>query len=80
MKFSAKCRTKKLGVVYSFWEVFAQFLIRKGPIIGPKSDPGKSLSLNLQKVHASLWFWVLCCDTSLHVHVVLRVLSSFATI
>ena len=41
MKFSSKCRTKKL-------EVFGHFLIGKGQILGhsPTSGLGKSLRLN----------------------------------
>ena len=53
MKFSPKCRTKKLGMIYTIWEVFAYFLIwevfacfliGKGPIFSPKSGLGKSLT------------------------------------
>ena len=44
MKFSPKCRTKKLGTIYTFWEVFVYFLTGKGPIFGPKSGLGKYLS------------------------------------
>ena len=44
MKFSPKCRTKKLGMKYTpFWEVLFIFQFGRGPIIGPKSGLGKSL-------------------------------------
>ena len=43
MNFSPKCRTKKLEIVYTFWEVFTHFLIEKEPIFGLKSGLGKSL-------------------------------------
>ena len=55
MKFSPKCRSKKLRMTYiilgSFclffnWEgadILACFLIGKGPIFGPKSGLGKPL-------------------------------------
>ena len=45
MKFSPKCRTKKLGIKTPFWENFAHFLNWKGPITGPKSGLGKSLDI-----------------------------------
>ena len=38
MKFSPKCRTKKMGMIYTIMEVVAHFLIGKGSILGPKSD------------------------------------------
>ena len=41
MEFSTKCRTKNLGMYTPFLEVFAHFLIRKGPLFGPKSGLGK---------------------------------------
>ena len=44
MKISPKCRTKKLEVIYTILEVFADFLIGKGPILDPKSGVGKSLA------------------------------------
>ena len=43
MKFSSKCKTEKLGMIYTRWEAFAYFLIGKGPIFGPKSSQGNSL-------------------------------------
>ena len=46
MKFSPKCRTKKLGMLYTILGSFCSFLNwegGKGPIFGPKSDLGKSL-------------------------------------
>ena len=53
MKFSPKCRTKKLGN-------FAHFLIGKGPIFFPKSGLGKSMVLaifvgNLVTISAKLF-------------------------
>ena len=44
MKFSQKCVSKKLGMVYILLGNFCLFfLIGKGPIFGPKSGLGKSL-------------------------------------
>ena len=45
MKFSPKCRTNKFVMITPFWDVFAHFLIGKGPTfgLGPKSGLGKSL-------------------------------------
>ena len=40
MKFSSKGRTKEWGMR----EVFAHFLIGKGPLFSPKSGLGKSLT------------------------------------
>ena len=45
MKFSPKCRTKKLGIILGS---FCSFLIGKGPIFGPKSGVGKSLIMHAQ--------------------------------
>ena len=42
MKFSPKLISKKLEMISSFWEVFANFLIEKGPIFCPKSGLEKS--------------------------------------
>ena len=42
MKFSQKCKTNKLGMIYTILE---SFLIGKGPIFGPKTGLGKSLTL-----------------------------------
>ena len=41
MECSPKCRTKKLGMIYTILEVFVHFLIGKGPMFGPKSGLGK---------------------------------------
>ena len=42
MKFSPKCRTKKLGMIYNtIFGSFAHFSIGKGPIFGPKPGLGK---------------------------------------
>ena len=41
VKFSPKCRTKKLGMQYT---ILSSFFICKVPIFGPKSCLGKSLS------------------------------------
>ena len=43
MKFPPKCRTKKLGMIYTILGHLAHFLIGMGPIFGPKSGLGKSL-------------------------------------
>ena len=43
MKFSTKCRNKKLGNIYTSLGSICSFLIGMGPIFGPKSDLGKSL-------------------------------------
>ena len=43
MKFSPKCRTKKLGMIYTIVGSFCYFLNWKGAIYGPKSGLGKSL-------------------------------------
>ena len=43
MKFSSKCRAKKLGMIHTIWEVFAYFELGKGPIFGPRFGPGRSL-------------------------------------
>ena len=40
MKFSAKCITKKLGMIYTIWEVFAYFLI------GERADKFEHLRFN----------------------------------
>ena len=47
MKFSPKCRTKKLGIIYTILGSFAHFLIVMGLILGPKSGLGKSLPVNI---------------------------------
>ena len=39
MKFLPDCRAKELGIMFTIWEVFAHFLIRKGTEIRPKSRP-----------------------------------------
>ena len=45
MKFSRKCRTKKLRMIYTISGSFAHLIIGKGPIFGPKSGQvGKSLT------------------------------------
>ena len=46
MKFSSKCRTKKLklGIIYTILGSFCSFIIGTGPIFGPKSGLGKSLN------------------------------------
>ena len=41
MKFSPKCRTKKLGMIYTIPGCFCSFLIGKGLLFGPKSGLGK---------------------------------------
>ena len=47
MKFSPKCRTKKLGMIYTILECFClYFLIGKETIFGPKSGLGKSLQIS----------------------------------
>ena len=46
IKFSPKCKPKKLGMIYTIWEVFAHLLIGKGQIFGPKTGLGKSLSFD----------------------------------
>ena len=40
MKFSAKCITKKSGMIYTIWEVFAYFLI------GERADKLEHLRFN----------------------------------
>ena len=41
MKFSLKCRTQILGMIYTILGSFCSFLIGKGPLLGPKSGLGK---------------------------------------
>ena len=47
MKFSPKCRTKKLGMLYTILVYFCSFLNGKGRLFSPKSGLGKSLILVL---------------------------------
>ena len=47
MKFQPKCRTKKLGMIYTILGSFAHFLIGKWSIFGPKSALGKSLHMGM---------------------------------
>ena len=49
MKFSPKCRTKKLGI--PFWEVFTHFWIGEGPLFGPKSGLCVCTSSSAYLVH-----------------------------
>ena len=42
MKFSPKCRTKKLGMIYIILGCFCSFLIGKGLKFGPKIRPRKA--------------------------------------
>ena len=41
MKFSPKCRTKKLEMIYSIWGNFCSFLNWEGGDIQPKIRPRK---------------------------------------
>ena len=49
IKFSPKCRTKKLGMIYTILGGFSSFLncIGLWPIFGPKSGLGKSLDRSM---------------------------------
>ena len=55
MKISPKCRTKKLGMIYSISRSFCSFLIREGPIFGPKPGLGKSLRIFLYNLIEQNW-------------------------
>ena len=44
------CRTKKLGMIYTIWEVFAHFLNLEGMIFGPESGLEKSLVRTLARL------------------------------
>ena len=41
MKFSPKCRTKKLGMIHTIWGSFCSFFNREGAVIQPKVRPRK---------------------------------------
>ena len=41
MKFSPKCRTKKLGMIYTVLRSFCSFLNWEGAIIQPQIEPRK---------------------------------------
>ena len=53
MKFSPKCRIQNLGMIWSIFGSFAHFEIGKGPIFGPKSSLGKSVSG--EQVNSASW-------------------------
>ena len=51
-KFSPKCRTKKLGMIFTILGSFCSFLNWEGPMFGPKSSLRKSLN-ELGTVHCT---------------------------
>ena len=64
MKFSPKCRTKKLGMIYTILGSFCSFLIGEEPIFGPTSDLGKSLLLAILNVLAHTCILIYGPDVS----------------
>ena len=60
LKFSPKCRTKKLGIIYTFGKFLLHYELERGSIFNPKSGLGKSLVPKLNRPKIDFFAHILC--------------------